>query len=201
MAWTKVQKAQFDTQMVLEEAEDLWDNVRQRLEVISTKITWVVFKAYFLEKYFPEYIHSKKEIEFLELKQGNSTVVEYAAKFEELVKFCPHYNNVDVEGLKCIKLESRLHPEIKQGIGYQDFRPFSVLGHTSTQCEKPKKDQSRGKVFALSGADTTAYDSLIRVFAMSGSMVIDTPTNGLVTTSLVCLNCPLTIYGRNFGRT
>lgn len=43
---------------------------------------------------------SKKEIEFLELKQGNMTVVEYAVKFEELVKFCPHYNGRDVEGSK-----------------------------------------------------------------------------------------------------
>ncbi|XP_050877531.1 uncharacterized protein LOC127081304 [Lathyrus oleraceus] len=85
-----------------------------------------------------------------------------------------------------------------------------------------------GKVFALSGADASKYDNLVRgtcfindiplitmidigathsfifadcvkrlnlmVSAMNGSMVIDTPANGLVTTSLVCLNCPLTIY-------
>lgn len=29
------------------------------------------------------------------------------------------------------------------------------------------------------------------------SMVIDTPTNGLVTTTMVYLNCPVTIYGRD----
>lgn len=36
---------------------------------------------------------------------------------------------------------------------------------------------------------------------MSGSMVIDTPTNGLVTNLLVCMcvNCPLIIYSRDFG--
>ncbi|XP_050878192.1 uncharacterized protein LOC127082011 [Lathyrus oleraceus] len=33
---------------------------------------------------------------------------------------------------------------------------------------------------------------------MVGSMVIYTPTNGLVTTSWVCLKCPLTIYGKSF---
>lgn len=37
------------------------------------------------------------------------------------------------------------------------------------------------------------------VFSMNGNMVIDTPTNGSVTTSLVCLKYPLTIYGREFG--
>lgn len=31
------------------------------------------------------------------------------------------------------------------------------------------------------------------------SMVIDTPANGFVTTSWVCLNFPWTIHGQNFG--
>lgn len=44
-----------------------------------------MFRVQFLEKYFPEYVRRKKDIEFLELKQGNMTVVEYVAKFEELV--------------------------------------------------------------------------------------------------------------------
>ncbi|XP_050878624.1 uncharacterized protein LOC127082430 [Lathyrus oleraceus] len=34
---------------------------------------------------------------------------------------------------------------------------------------------------------------------MVGSMVIDTPTNGSVTTSLMCLKCPLTIFGKSFA--
>lgn len=34
---------------------------------------------------------------------------------------------------------------------------------------------------------------------MIGSMVIDTLTNGSVNTLLVCLDCPLTIYGKYFG--
>lgn len=34
---------------------------------------------------------------------------------------------------------------------------------------------------------------------MNGNMVIDTPANGSVTTYLVCLNFPLTIYGKDFG--
>lgn len=33
---------------------------------------------------------------------------------------------------------------------------------------------------------------------MVRNMIFDTPTMGPVTTSLVCLNYPLTIYGKNF---
>lgn len=39
----------------------------------------------------------------------------------------------------------------------------------------------------------------LEVLSMIISMVIDTPTNGLMTTPLACLNFPLTIYGKDFG--
>ncbi|XP_050890552.1 uncharacterized protein LOC127095958 [Lathyrus oleraceus] len=38
----------------------------------------------------------------------------------------------------------------------------------------------------------------LKLSYMVGSMVIDTSTNGPVTTSLVCLKFPLTIYGKSF---
>ncbi|XP_050895762.1 uncharacterized protein LOC127102434 [Lathyrus oleraceus] len=92
---TEAQKVQFGTHMLSEEAEDWWDNTRQILEAIDTEITWVVFRKEFMEKYFPEDVRGKREIEFLELKQGNMTVAEYAVMFVALVKFCLHYNRVD----------------------------------------------------------------------------------------------------------
>lgn len=39
----------------------------------------------------------------------------------------------------------------------------------------------------------------LAVSAMNGNMVIDTLANGSMTTSLVCLNFPLTIYGKDFN--
>ncbi|MCI72095.1 GRAS family transcription factor, partial [Trifolium medium] len=46
----------------------------------------------FLTKYFPADERNHKVIEFMELKQGGISVSEYAAKFEELCRFAPHYN-------------------------------------------------------------------------------------------------------------
>lgn len=66
-------------------------------------------------------MHNKKDIEFLKLKHENMIVVEYAAKFEDLVKFFPHYNGAAAEGSNLIKLESGLCLEIKQSIGYQEI--------------------------------------------------------------------------------
>ncbi|XP_050875621.1 uncharacterized protein LOC127079257 [Lathyrus oleraceus] len=79
------------------------------------------------EAIFSKNVRGKKEIEFLELKQGNSIIVEYVAKFEELVIFCPHYNDAIAEVSKCIKFENWLCPKIKQGIRYREIRRFLEL--------------------------------------------------------------------------
>ncbi|XP_050909502.1 uncharacterized protein LOC127123316 [Lathyrus oleraceus] len=100
------QQVLYGTHMIFEEAKYLWDNARQRFQDSGTVVTWVVFKEAFLEKYFPADVRNKKEIEFLNLSQGNMSVADYAAKFEELVRFCTHYNVVDAEESKCIKFES-----------------------------------------------------------------------------------------------
>ena len=121
------QKVQFGTHMLEKEAKDWWGNTSQRFEEDEIEISWTVFKDAFLEKYFPEDERGKKEIEFLELKQENSSVADYAAKFEELVKYCPNYNTAGSERSKCLKFVNGLRPEIKQGIGYQEIRQFSVL--------------------------------------------------------------------------
>ncbi|XP_058774813.1 uncharacterized protein LOC131649085 [Vicia villosa] len=81
----------------------------------------------FLRKYFREDVRGKKEIEFLELRQGNKSVVEYAAKFGELAKFYQHYDGPDGEFSKCIKFKNGLRPEIKKAISYQKIRVFADL--------------------------------------------------------------------------
>ncbi|XP_058732834.1 uncharacterized protein LOC131604409 [Vicia villosa] len=90
-------------------------------------ITWVVFPREFLRKYFLIDVWRKKGMEFLALKQGNSIVTEYAAKFVELVKFYPHYSEEIDKFSKCIKFESGLRSEIKRAIGYQQIRRFMDL--------------------------------------------------------------------------
>lgn len=88
------------------------------MEAAETEINWEVFRNEFLENYFPTYV-CNKEIEFVELIQGNMSVADYAAKFEKMSTFCPHYNAVGNEVSKCVKFENGLCSEIKQFIGYQ----------------------------------------------------------------------------------
>ena len=119
MNCTEEQKVRFGTHMLAGEADDWWVNARSVLEGSGEEITWAVFRIEFLRKYFPEDVRAKKEIEFLELKQGNLSVTEYVAKFEELAKFYTHYAAETAEFSKCVKFESGLRSELKRAIGYQ----------------------------------------------------------------------------------
>src|ERR1044072_3524438 len=86
-------KVRYGTHMLAEEADDWWVATRTEMEEDGIALTWAVFRRAFLRRYFPEDIRGKKEIEFLELKQGNKTVSEYASKFAELAKYYAHYPN------------------------------------------------------------------------------------------------------------
>ncbi|XP_050897658.1 uncharacterized protein LOC127104517 [Lathyrus oleraceus] len=136
---------------------------RQRLKAVGIEITWAMFISHFREKYFPKDVHNKKEIEFLEMKQGNSIVVEYVDNFEESVKFCPYYNNAAVERSKSIKFESGLRSEIKKGICYREIHRLSMLvnkcriydednivrpAHYKSFSGKKENDQTREKPYS-----------------------------------------------------
>ena len=112
------QKVIFGTHSLVEEAEYWWENTRQCLEAEGQVVTWETFKRVFMEKYFPEDVRNK-EMKFLELKQGNMTVVEYASKFEELVRYFPHYLGRDGESSKCVKFLNGMRPKVKQVVNYQ----------------------------------------------------------------------------------
>jgi len=65
MQCTEVQKVRFGTHMLAEEADDWWISLLPILEQDGAEVTWAIFKREFLDRYFPEDVRGKKEIEFL----------------------------------------------------------------------------------------------------------------------------------------
>ena len=63
------------------------------MEESETRVTWELFRGAFLENYFPSNLKDQKEIEFLELKQGEMTIGQYVAKFEELARYSNNLRN------------------------------------------------------------------------------------------------------------
>ncbi|KAF1878104.1 hypothetical protein Lal_00015090 [Lupinus albus] len=97
MNCSEAQKLAYATYMLVTEAENWWDFTRRQMETEGQLISWSTFKVKFLHKYFPADLKRKKEMEFLKLEQGNMSVGEYAAKFEEFARFCP-YHELEVDG-------------------------------------------------------------------------------------------------------
>ena len=54
-------------------------------------MTWAEFQELFMGKYFPDTARHAKAQEFLELKQGTMTVMDYVARFTELARFTDDY--------------------------------------------------------------------------------------------------------------
>ena len=64
-----------------------WARTSRDLEVM----TWAKFHDLFMSKYFPDTARHTKAQEFLELRQGTMTVMEYVARFTELARFSDDY--------------------------------------------------------------------------------------------------------------
>ena len=59
-------------------------------------MTWAAFQELFMSKYFPETARHAKAQDFLELKQGAMTVMDYVARFTELARFADDYVATDM---------------------------------------------------------------------------------------------------------
>ncbi|GAU48777.1 hypothetical protein TSUD_406200 [Trifolium subterraneum] len=135
-------KLALGTYVFREEANQWWKNVKLRLGEIGVVITWEMFNREFFNKYFPVDVKNKKVVEFMKLEQGNMSVAEYAAKFESLCAFSPHYNTPEAENDKCVKFESVLRPDIKHIIGFAEIRKFTTLVAKARICDVDGKAKS-----------------------------------------------------------
>ncbi|XP_020208456.1 uncharacterized protein LOC109793401 [Cajanus cajan] len=95
--------------------------------VEGTHVNWENFKRLFMERYFPQDVRNKKQVEFLKLKQGDNTMADYVSKFEALVRLCPMYDDAGNKEVKCVKFVSGLRFEIKHIFNYQGITCYHEL--------------------------------------------------------------------------
>ena len=84
-----------------------WAKTSRDLEVM----TWAEFHDLFMGKYFPDTARHAKAQEFLELKQGTMTVIEYVTRFTELAHFSDDYVATDMAKVR--RFENRLKLSIR----------------------------------------------------------------------------------------
>jgi hypothetical protein len=115
------QKVHFVTQQLLGPATAWWDNFRA-MQPVGHRMTWQEFTTAFHEHFIPAGLMSRKLTEFLELKQGNMTVVDFTTKFNHLSQYAGHHVDTDEKKMDCFRrgLSCVLQEKLFTG-GYQTF--------------------------------------------------------------------------------
>jgi hypothetical protein len=65
------------------------------------QVTWDEFKLAFCEHYIPEGVLHMKQEEFIRLKQGGDTVMQYLNKFNHLSQYAIDQVNTDLKKKNC----------------------------------------------------------------------------------------------------
>ncbi|XP_024021688.1 uncharacterized protein LOC112091691 [Morus notabilis] len=110
-----------------------WWKQTMRLHDVST-MTWELFEELFNERYFPQSYRDKKAMEFMGLEQGDMTVKEYKAKFNDLSRFAPTL--VEYEQMKCHKFEKGLKSNVQKSLVALRIRVYRYLVASAISVEQ-----------------------------------------------------------------
>ena len=101
-------------------------------------MTWVEFHDLFMGKYFPDTTRHAKAQEFLELKQGTMTVLEYVARFMELARFVDDYVATDMAKVR--RFENGLKLSIRGRIVGLRLQDMDSMVRTALTIEREIED-------------------------------------------------------------
>lgn len=140
------QKTPYATYFLKGEVIYWWESVKA-MEV-TQQVSWERFKKLFLDKYYPKYMQNQMELKFLELKQGNMTVLEYEKKFTELSRFVTKYTSTEEEKAK--KFQQGLEPWIRDRVAMFELETYAgvvqkaaLIENYGTQSRKERDNKKR----------------------------------------------------------
>ncbi|KAJ9562455.1 hypothetical protein OSB04_007615 [Centaurea solstitialis] len=116
-------KVNYATAMFVSSALVWWDATYQSLkEVERNTLTWEVFKTIFHEQYCPADLQKRLEKEFIDIKQGDLTVVQYETQFNLKARFASRF--VTSEQHKIEHFVDGLRREIQESVSNRDITSF-----------------------------------------------------------------------------
>ena len=136
-------------------------------------MTWDDFRRLFMGKYFSASARHAKAREFLELRQGTMTVLEYVARFTELACFGDDYVATDVAKVR--NYEDGLKLSIRGKIVRHDLQDMDSMVSTTLIIEREvddarsnrhagASDKKRGSQASFSGSGKKHRTSVPRGF-------------------------------------
>ena len=111
-----------------------WAKTSRDLEAM----TWAEFHDLFMGKYFSATTRHVKAQEFLELKQGDMTVIEYVVRFTELARFSDDYVATDLAKVR--RFENGLRLSIRGRIVGLHLQDMDSMVGTAMTIEREMED-------------------------------------------------------------
>ena len=111
-----------------------WEKTSRDLEVMP----WAKFQELFMCKNFSDTTRHAKAQEFLELKQGTMTMMEYVARFTDLARFADDYVTIDMAKVR--RFENGLKLSIWSRIVGLRLRDMDSMVGTALTIEREIED-------------------------------------------------------------
>lgn len=118
---------------LLQGSAEHWWGVTRASYPDEERITWEEFKRVFYRNYFPDSVQRVLENEFLNLVQGDMTVLEYAHKYLELGEFFPIY--MSNEETKADRFENGLKPMIRNHMSSNVYHTYQEVFDSAIKVE------------------------------------------------------------------
>ena len=161
-------------------------------------MTWAEFQELFMGKYFSDTDRHAKAQEFLELKQGTMTVMDYVARFRELARFADDYVATDMTKVR--RFENGLKLSICGrivGLRLQDMD--SIVGTTLTIAREIEDAQSTCDAGVSSKRkESQSFSSIelgLEVEALEEPLYVSSPLGIRAKIDMICRGCELEISG------
>ncbi|BBH02493.1 hypothetical protein Prudu_013073 [Prunus dulcis] len=92
-------------------------------------LTWEEFQRVFFDQFYPHSYKNEKKSEFLHLRQGSMSVLEYEHKFNELSRFAPEL--VTTEEDRCTRFEEGLWLDIQAVVTANTYPTMRALAQAA----------------------------------------------------------------------
>ncbi|XP_019103730.2 uncharacterized protein LOC109134445 [Beta vulgaris subsp. vulgaris] len=158
----------------LEGPADMWWGTIKKTSTQAISF-WEMFVEKLRNKFFPPALRRKKENEFLFLRQGKMSVVEYAAKFVELSRFATDFtSNERVKSMRFFEgLNLKYHKRIGVYSSFEDLYDRALEHERIEQKDESSKRKKKGNEKSREGGNKkfksdTAWTSMAIVPTIAG---------------------------------
>lgn len=127
-------KVKYASAMLVEGALIWWDATYESLAATTrNSLTWDDFRGKFFEQYCPVDLQRRLEKEFLDLKQGKMTVLEYETEFNKKARFAQRFLTTEQDRIE--HFIGGLRKEIRSFIVSRDISSYSKVVEYARRCE------------------------------------------------------------------